>query len=394
MPRTQFLKSQFLFTLYLPMKKKSLVTTVKYIPFLHIHPGIKKEIAQEFERFYDEQHYIMGEGLEAFEKAYADFNNVKHSIGVGNGHDALFIILKCLNIGSGDEVILPAHTFIATALSVVNAGATPVLADIDENTFNIDPEDVIRKITKKTRAVVPVHLYGNPADMIEIQSVAHEHQLHIIEDNAQAQGAMVDGRKTGSMGVMNFTSFYPTKNIGALGDGGMITTDDILLAEKARAIRNYGKTKDGQFSLIGINSRLDELQARMLMVKLQYLEKWNKERTAIAQMFEAHLENVGDIRFQTSYQNSMNVRHIFPICTAQRDKLKSFLKLKGVDTLIHYEKPIHLHPSFSFLDQKPGSLPKSETICQQELSLPIYPGMRKKDIFYVCEQIREFFANH
>jgi dTDP-4-amino-4,6-dideoxygalactose transaminase len=375
------------------MKKHSLVTTVKYIPFLHIHPEIKKEITKEFERFYDDQHYIMGEGLEAFEKAYADFNNVKHAIGVGNGHDALFIILKCLNIGAGDEVIVPAHTFIATALSVVNAGATPVLADIDENTFNIDPEDVIRKITEKTRAIIPVHLYGNPAEMNKILSIAKKYHLDIIEDNAQAQGAEVDGRKTGSMGVMNFTSFYPTKNIGAFGDGGMITTDDALLAEKARAMRNYGKTSDGQFSLIGINSRLDELHARLLMLKLQYLEKWNKERRAIAEMYEEHLQNAGDIGFQSSYQNAMNVRHIFPIRTAQRDKLKAFLKLKGVDTLIHYEKPIHLHPSFSFLGLQQGCLQKSEAICSQELSLPIYPGLGKEDIFYVCDQIRDFFSH-
>ena len=370
------------------------MTSVRYIPFLHIHPEIKKEITLQFERFYDEQKYIMGEGLEAFEKAYADFNGAEHAIGVGNGHDALFIILKCLNIGAGDEVILPAHTFIATALSVVNAGATPVLADIDSDTFNIDPAEFSRKITKKTRAIVPVHLYGNPSDMIKIQSIANEHQLHMIEDNAQAQGAIIERRRTGSFGVMNFTSFYPTKNIGAFGDGGMITTDDMLLAGKARAMRNYGKTSDGQFSLIGINSRLDELQARLLMIKLKYLEKWNRERITIAKLYEEQLSNVGDIRFQTSYQSSMNVRHIFPICTAKRDKLKTYLKTRGVDTLIHYEKPIHLHPSFAFLGKRSGSFPKSEAICINELSLPIYPGMGKKDIFYVCEQIREFFANH
>ena len=370
------------------------MTTVKYIPFLRIHPEIKKEIAQEFERFYDEQNYVLGSGLENFEKAYAEFNCAEYAIGVGNGHDALLIILKCLNIGAGDEVILPAHTFIATALSVVNSGATPVLADVDNNTFNIDPADVIRKISKKTRAIIPVHLYGNPADMNKIQFIADKHNLHVIEDNAQAQGAMVDGRKTGSMGIMNFTSFYPTKNIGALGDGGMITTNDETLAEKARAMRNYGKTSDGRFSLIGINSRLDELHARLLMVKLKYLEKWNRARIEIAELYEEQLSNVGDIRFQSCYQNSMNVRHIFPICTAKRDKLKTYLKSRGVDTLIHYEKPIHLQPSFSFLGLASESLPKSEAICGQVLSLPIYPGMDKKDIFYICEQIRDFFANH
>ncbi len=384
----------FIYFIFTNAYKQRLVSFVKYIPFIHIHPEIKKEVALEFERFYDDQNYILGEGLHSFEKAYAEFNIVKHAIGVGNGHDALFIILKCLNIGAGDEVILPAHTFIATALSVVNAGATPLLADIDERTFNIDPADLIRKITQKTKAVIPVHLYGNPADMNKIKTIAQEHHLHIIEDNAQAQGAMVGGQKTGSIGIMNFTSFYPTKNIGAFGDGGMITTNDVQLAEKARAIRNYGKTSDDQYSHIGINSRLDELQARLLMLKLKYLENWNKERIEIAETYEKQLQNVGDIFLQSGYRHSMNVRHIFPVSTSRRDELKTFLKTKGVDTLIHYEKPIHLHPSFSYLDLRLGSLPNSEAICNRELSLPIYPGLGKKDIFYVCEQIREFFVRH
>jgi dTDP-4-amino-4,6-dideoxygalactose transaminase len=302
----------FIYFIFTNAYKQRLVSFVKYIPFIHIHPEIKKEVALEFERFYDGQNYIMGEGLHSFEKAFAEFNGVNHAIGVGNGHDALLIILKCLNFGASDEVILPAHTFIATALSVVNAGATPVLADIDERTFNIDPADLIRKITQKTKAIIPVHLYGNPADMNKIKTIAQEHHLHIIEDNAQAQGAMVGGQKTGSIGIMNFTSFYPTKNIGAFGDGGMITTNDVQLAEKAKAMRNYGKTRDGQFSLIGINSRLDELQARLLMLKLKYLEKWNRERIEIAEMYEKQLQNVGDIFLQSSLSECHECKAYFP----------------------------------------------------------------------------------
>ena len=231
----------------------------------------------EFEQFYDDQNYILGNGLKKFEKEYARFNDVSYAVGTGNGHDALLIILKSLEVGKGDEVIIPAHTFIATALSIVNAGATPVLVEIDEHTFNIDSKKIEDKINDKTKAIVPVHLYGNPCDLDAIQAIALKYKLHVIEDNAQAQGAEYNGRKTGSLGIINFTSFYPTKNIGALGDGGMITTNSKELAEKTLAIRNYGKSLDNGYDLPGINSRLDELQARLLSVKLKYLEDWNSE---------------------------------------------------------------------------------------------------------------------
>jgi dTDP-4-amino-4,6-dideoxygalactose transaminase len=367
------------------------VKSIRYIPFLHIHPEIKREMVLEFERFYDDHDYILGKGLEKFENEYANFNEVKYAIGAGNGHDALLIILKCLGIGKGDEVIIPAHTFIATALAVVNAGALPVLADVDEHTFNIHPMEIERKITQKTRAIVPVHLYGNPADLSSIRVIADKYQLPVIEDNAQAQGAEIGGKKTGGFGIMNFTSFYPTKNIGALGDGGMITTNSPEHAEKAKTFRNYGKTKDGEYSSIGTNSRLDELQARLLSVKLKYLRRWNEERIEIASLYEERLQNVEGIKLQSSYADARNVRHIFPVQADKRDELKDYLKSLGIDTLIHYKKPIHLQPAFSFLGHQSGGFPAAEKICREELSLPIYPGLKQEDVIYVCEAIKQFY---
>jgi dTDP-4-amino-4,6-dideoxygalactose transaminase len=364
---------------------------IPYIPFLHIHPELKQEMLMELERFYDAQDYILGAGLAKFENEYASFNRVKHAIGVGNGHDALLISMKVLGLGSGDEVIIPAHTFIATALAVQNAGARPVLADIHPESLTIDPLDVERKITKKTRAIIPVHLFGNPCDMSTLISLAKNHHIPIIEDNAQAHGAEVVGRKTGSIGIINATSFYPTKNLGALGDGGVITTDNDELAAKARAWRNYGKTT--HFSEPGINSRLDELQAVLLSVKLRHLARWNQERMKIAEMYEERLSGVGDISFQKTLSGALNVRHIFPIINSRREALKKHLADKEIDTLIHYELPIHLQQSFSWLGHKKGDFLISESICNSELSLPVYPGLGEAEVDYACDCIMDFFKN-
>lgn len=352
---------------------------------------MKLEMLNAFERFYDDQDYILGSGLEKFEHEYADFIGIDHAIGVGNGHDALLIALKSLDIGHGDEVIIPAHTFVATALAVVNAGAKPVLVDVDEDTFNIDLDKIEQKVTKNTRAIIPVHLYGNPCDMGAVRSIANKNNLNIIEDNAQAHGAEFEGKKTGSVGIINTASFYPTKNIGALGDSGIITTDSSDLAEKAKALRNYGMAADGQYSTIGINSRMDEWQARVLSIKLKYLDQWNEGRIEIAARYTSALKNIGDISLQYTMMDCTNVRHVFPILTKKRDELRGYLNSKGIDTLIHYERPIHLHEAFSQLGYKKGSFPVSEKICETELSLPIYPGLKAYEVDFVCAQIKKFF---
>ncbi|NJN25076.1 MAG: DegT/DnrJ/EryC1/StrS family aminotransferase [Cyclobacteriaceae bacterium] len=363
---------------------------IKYIPFRQIHPALKQEILVEFERFYDDQDYILGRGLARFEAQYANFNQVEHAIGVGNGHDALLIILKCLGIGKGDEVLVPAHTFIATVLPIIHVGATPVLVDIDENTMNIQVNSIEKFVNPKTSAIVPVHLYGNPCEMDELMTLAKSRHLHIIEDNAQAQGATFKAHKTASMGIMNFTSYYPTKNIGAFGDAGLITTNDAMLAAKARACRNYGRSGDSGYTLAGVNSRMDELQARLLYIKLKYLEQWNAERKAIAELYESHLLGVEELQMQTSNRDCCNVRHIFPIITKNRDALRLHLKSSGIETLIHYETPLHLHHALKFLKYKKGDFPHAEKVCKSELSLPIYPGLKEAEVRYICEQIKNF----
>lgn len=369
------------------------VKKIRYIPFQHTHSELKAEILQEFERFYDEQEYILGSGLEQFEHDYANYSQVDCAIGVGNGHDALLIALKCLDIGHGDEVILPAHTFIATALAVANAGGKPVLVDIDARTFNINADEIEQKINKNTRAIIPVHLYGNPCDMDTIESIAHENNLYIIEDNAQAQGAEVKGKRTGSLGILNIASFYPTKNIGALGDGGILTTNSTALAKKAKALRNYGRSSDGQYTTLGVNSRLDEWQARILGIKIKYLDRWNEQRIVLAAKYEARLKHVAEIQLQSILPYHKNVRHVFPILSERRKELRSFLFSKGIETLIHYEKPIHLHEAFSNLRYKKGGFPVAEKVCETELSLPIYPGLKQEDIEFICQRIDEFYMN-
>lgn len=365
---------------------------IPFNPFRQIHPDLKKELVMEFERFFDRQQYILGDALRRFETAFADYGGVKFAIGTGNGHDALLIILKCLEIGPGDEVIVPAHTFVATALAVVNAGATPVLADIHPHTLTIDPAQLEKCISKKTKAIIPVHLYGNPCDMKAITSIAENHNLHVIEDNAQAQGAVYHSHKTGTFSTMSFTSFYPTKNIGALGDGGMITTDHEELYQKAACLRNYGKAKNGQYSMAGVNSRLDELQAHMLQIKLKHLDAWNNERRTIASWYESELQHLRNhLRMQHSLPETKNARHIFPVITPRRNALQKYLLEKGIDTLVHYDLPIHLHKAFAKLGYIKSNFPIAESICQSELSLPIYPGISLDEVKYICRHINVFF---
>ena len=276
----------------------------------------------------------------------------------------------------------------------MNAGATPVLVDIDHTSFHINANLIEQRETKKTKAIVPVHLCGTPCAMDSILSIAKKYKLYVIEDKAQAQGAAYKSQKTGGLGIMNFTSFYPTKNIGTLGDGGMITTDSEELYNKAISVRNYGKSPNDGYSEIGMNSRLDELQARILSVKLKYLEKWNEERRKIASWYKKGLEGVEEIRMQSIDPNAISVYHLFPIISNSRNELKIHLKCMGVDTLIHYEEPIHLHESFSFLSHKKSDFPIAEDVCNKELSLPIYPGIDQNDVNSVCQQIRKFYSKN
>lgn len=364
---------------------------IRYIPFLYTNLELRAEILKTFEEFYDSNSYILGDQLKKFEAAWAVYSDTRYAVGTGNGHDALLISLKCLGIGPGDEVILPANTFIATALAVYHAGARPVLADPESDEFNLTAMAIEKHITSKTKAVIPVHLYGIPCDLGDILTLSSQNQLKVLEDNAQAQGAIYHSKKVGSFGQISTTSFYPAKNIGALGDGGMITTDSAKLANLAKKLRNYGSGERGKYDVIGYNSRLDELQAALLNVKLKYLDGQNQERQIIAQNYIKHLEQCEFIQFPKIPPETTPVYHVFPIFTQHRNDLQVFLKEKGIDTLIHYPFPIHLQKAFKYLGHTKGDFPQTEQLSRTTLSLPLYPGLTDDDVFYICRSILSFF---
>jgi dTDP-4-amino-4,6-dideoxygalactose transaminase len=339
---------------------------------------------------YDNNSFVLGNELRAFEEQFAAYNQSRFAIGVGNGLDALTIALKSLNLTPMDEVVVPAHTYIATWLGVTRAGAKIVPVEPDE-TMNIDPAKIEQAITSKTKAILPVHLYGQACDMSEIEAIASKHNLKIVEDNAQAIGSTWNGKTTGSFGIVNAVSFFPTKNLGAIGDGGAITTSDETIANFARAYRSYGFEEKNYASLLGANSRLDEMQAAVLRVKLKKLNDWTAYRQQLAKQYESMLQNVGDIKLPLVKPGAAHVFHLFVIQTLHRDKLRRFLGEHGIETLIHYPLPPHLQEAYAYLNFKPGDFPKSEKLSQTILSLPLYPGMPTDDIAYVGETVKSFF---
>jgi len=298
---------------------------MQHIPFFTlVHQNVQLE--KEIESFYKELHadgwYILGKRVSQFEKEYAAYHSVKHCIGVGNGLDALTLSLRALEIGKGDEVIVPANSFIATLLAVTQVGATPILAEPDKHTFNINAEEIQKRITSKTKAIIPVHLYGLPCAMEAILSLAKKNNLHIIEDNAQAHGATYKNQKTGSFGLLNATSFYPVKPLGAYGDGGAITTNDDALAKKIRLLGNYGSEEKYYYETTGVNSRLDEIQAGVLSIKLDYLNRWNEERIQLANLYSEILKETDEIVLPVSSADSKHIYHQYVIQTEKRDQLK------------------------------------------------------------------------
>lgn len=364
------------------------------IPFLSLapqHDRIREELERAFKNVLDGGKLILASEVEAFEKEYAAFSGVQHCIAVANGLDALFISLKLLGIGKGDQVIVPALTCAPTWMAVSRTDATLVPVDADPGTFNMSVSQLNQLITNKTKAIVPVNLYGRPADLPAVLRITDNKNIFIVEDNAQGHGASIQGRPTGSFGILNATSFYPTKNLGALGDGGAITTNDSRYAEKARRYRNYGTTKRFQHDEIGINSRLDELQAAFLRVKLKYLEAWNDERSMYAALLQNMLEGVGDLIMPKNGDGMNPAHHLFVICTAKRNALKEFLTTHGVGTDVHYPVPPHLQGAYRFMGFAKGSFPVTEKICDTILSLPLWPGMGEESIKYVGSCVKKFF---
>ncbi len=364
---------------------------IPYLQLQHQNCPIKQQLLDAAAEVIDSSWYILGKKVEQFEEEYAAFSHVKYCRGVANGLDALILSLKALNIGAGDEVIVPSNTYIASWLAVSYTGAVPVPVEPRITSYNINPDLIEEKITSRTRAIMPVHLYGQACEMEAILKIAAKYKLAVVEDNAQAQGATYKDGITGSFGHVNATSFYPGKNLGALGDAGAVTSNDEELIRRVSMIRNYGSEKKYYNEVQGINSRLDELQAALLRVKLTHLEAWTKERLALARLFDERLKGVGDIIVPATAQYASHVYHIYMIRTARRDALQEHLQKQGVGTLIHYPLPPHLQKAYSDMNKKAGDYPIAELIAKTCLSLPLYPGLKTAEVDYICDAIRGFF---
>lgn len=390
------------------------------IPFNKLAHQHEAEIAEALLQVLSDDRFVLGEKLSAFEHHYADFCGTAHCIGTGNGHDALVLCMKALGLGKGDEVIVPANTYIATWLAVSNAGCVPVPVEPDPETWNLDPARIEPAITSRTKAIMPVHLYGNPCDMERIMPIARKHDLKVIEDNAQAHGATVSSesratvsgagaakasgtatdedagsmqvRMTGSFGDANATSFYPTKNLGALGDGGAVTTNSDDVAERIRYLRNYGFSSRGVCEAVGINSRLDEMQAAVLSVKLRKLEAWNDERRKIAGLYNDALRGVGDLILPRTVSGAKHVYHLYVVRTPSRDKLASHLGEFKIQTMVHYPIPPHLQKAYAHSGHRRGDFPLTERMADEVLSLPLWVGMSEEQVKRVCDGVQRFFG--
>ena len=362
---------------------------VPFVTFKPLEKELDKDLRDAFERVYNRSWYIEGEEDETFEKAFAEYCDSKYCVGVGNGLDSLFLALKAMGIKEGDEVIVPSNTYIATALAVTYTGATPVFVEPDIRTFNIDPTKIEAAITDKTRAIMPVHLYGQACDMDPIMNIAMKYDLYVVEDCAQAHGAKYNGKVIGSFGDAAGFSFYPGKNLGALGDAGATVTNNEELAKKVRALGNYGSDYKYHHIYQGNNSRLDELQAAFLAAKLPHLNKVNLERRKIAQKYLDGINNPEIILpFVPEYAEP--VWHIFGIRCNRRDELEKFLNDAGISTNKHYPIPMHLQGCYADLGFKKGDYPIAEEISETELSIPMYYGMTDEEVQYVIDRMNEF----
>jgi len=367
---------------------------VETIPFFSLtwqHNEIQSEVHNALLRVYAQNHFILGEEVETFEREYARYSSASYCIGVGNGLDALSLAIQSLGIGKGDEVIVPAHTYIATWHAISKAGARIVPVEPDLSTLNVDASRIEEVVTSNTKAILPVHLYGQACDMTTIMDLSQKHKIAVVEDNAQAHGSRWLEKMTGSFGEVNATSFYPTKNLGALGDGGAITTFDEQIALFLKRNRNYGFARKNFGTDKGVNSRLDEIQAAVLRIKLRHLDAWNEARRRLADAYLKGLHGAGDLILPLSAKEAYHVYHQFVIRTDSRDLLQAFLHSHGVETMIHYPIPPHLQPAYSDLDFKKGAFPMTERIAETALSLPIWPGMEMDQVYRVIDLIHKFF---
>ena len=362
---------------------------VPFVTLEPIHNEIRTELNEAYDRVMNRNYFIQGEECRLFEKEYASYCGAAYCVGVGNGLDALYLILRAMGIGKGDEVIVPSNTYIATALAVSYTGAMPVFVEPVLENYNIDTMKIEEKITPKTKAIIAVHLQGRAADMDGVCTVARRHNLYVIEDAAQAHGAKYKRKRVGALSDAAAFSFYPGKNLGALGDGGCVTTDNREIAEQVRALGNYGSDYKYHHIYQGVNSRLDEMQAAFLRVKLKRLDKWNEERRRIAKLYFDGIQNPEIILPPQNSEIYEHIYHVFVLRCDKRDKLEQYLKKKNVGTLKHYPIPIHKQEAYkeqSILEE----LPIAEEISNSVLSIPMYYGMTKSEIDYVIECINRF----
>ncbi|MCX8057312.1 MAG: DegT/DnrJ/EryC1/StrS family aminotransferase [Ignavibacteria bacterium] len=352
---------------------------------------IKSQIDNAIHEVIDSTQFILGKKVQEFEQNAANYLGVKYAVGVANGTDALQIALMAIGLGKDDEVITTPFTFVATTEAIVMLGAKPVYVDIDPVTYNLNPNQIEEKITSRTKAILPVHLYGNPAEMDEILSIAKKYNLFVIEDSAQAFGAIYKGKKVCSFGDIACISFFPSKNLGCYGDGGMVVTNNDELHEKVRMIASHGSKVRYVHEILGMNSRLDAIQAAILNVKLNYIDEWNDRRNYFAKLYTEKLSSIENVKTPTQKDYVKHIYHQYTIRVERRDELQKFLSSKNIPTAIHYPIPLHLQPAFRGFAEE-GSLPESEKAAKQVISLPMHPDLLEEEIEFITNSIKEFYS--
>lgn len=366
---------------------------VKFLDLTPQYAEIKNEVDAGFQGIFQRGDYILGKDAREFEDEFAAYCGVKYGIGVNSGTDALYIALAALDIKCGDEVIVPTFTFIATALCISYTGAKPVFVDIDEETYNLDAKKLEKAINKNTKVILPVHLYGQPADMKEILAVAQKHNIVVMEDACQGHGSTYQGKRAGGIGKIGCFSFYPTKSLGAFGDGGMIVTDSKEICDQSKMLRDYGRKDRYNHSIKGYNSRLDTMQAVVLRAKLKRLDQWNKMRQDNAALYCQLLKETPAIKTPKIKSDRTHVFQTFAVRVPNRTQVMEKMKEAGIDVLIHYPIPLHLQEAYQELNYKKGDFPVSEKICDDIMSLPMSPHMKKQEIEYVCETLKRIVKN-
>ncbi|MCF7668361.1 MAG: DegT/DnrJ/EryC1/StrS family aminotransferase [Verrucomicrobia bacterium] len=365
------------------------------VPYLDLKPAIvplMPEFTAAIKSVIDSCAFCLGPEVAQFEAEFAEFCGTAHAVGLNSGTSSLHLAMRAHDIGPGHEVITTPYTFAATCWAISYVGAKPVFADIQRDTFNIDPRRIEEKITPRTRAIIPVHLYGQPCDLDPLINIAEKHNLHIVEDAAQAHGASYKGRRTGGFGTMGCFSFYPAKNLGAFGEGGALVTNNAALADRIRSLREHGSSKKYLHEEVGYNYRMEGIQGAVLRIKLAHLQEWNNKRRRIAQRYHEGL-SATPLRLPIEQPHSKSAWHLYVIRHPERDKLKAFLENAGIGCGLHYPKPMHLQQCYTSLGHKPGDFPIAEEAANQCLCLPIYPGLNDEMVEYVITTIHRFFAD-